>query len=248
MNKLGPTEQQLSMPRQKGKSVAVSIGYKLVRIGKMIFGRERLLRYFLNSARIRWRFAFEIAGEIDGGQFHNYAKALNEDLLSRYIDKSSSVIDIGCGLGRWCKVAGQYANSVVGIDYDAALIAIANNENNADNIEYLVGDVTKDLDGRTFDLALLTHVIEHIDSPDDLLFELKGIAKTLIVEVPDLAQDPLNFMRLKYDQPFYSDGDHVREYTEETLLNQLSRTGWRVIETRKNGGSVLVVANVNETS
>jgi 2-polyprenyl-3-methyl-5-hydroxy-6-metoxy-1,4-benzoquinol methylase len=245
MNKLSPTEQQLSMTRQKDKSLAVSISYKLVKVGKNIFGRERLLKFFLNSSRINWRFAFELAGELYGGDFHLYSKALNEEFLCKYIDEKSSVIDIGCGVGRWCKVASKYAKNVVGIDYDASLISIANRENKAENIEFIVGDVTKDLQNRKFDLALLTHVIEHIETPDILLNELKNIADKIIVEVPDFAQDPLNFMRLKHNLPFYSDGDHVREYTLEILKNQVERTGWKIIDEYKNGGAVLVVAEKN---
>jgi hypothetical protein len=42
--------------------------------------------------------------------------------------------------------------------------------------------------------------------------------------------------------PFYSDADHVREYTVDILNSQLVRNGWQVVENRKRGGGVLAIA------
>jgi SAM-dependent methyltransferase len=240
-----PNEKNLSMSREKERSTAVSMAYRLSNIGRKIFGKEKLLRFYLNGAWLFWRFSFELSGEIYGKDFHNHAKALNEDFLKGKIAEDSSVIDIGCGVGRWCQIAAKYAKNVVGIDYDEKLINQARQTTEAKNIEYIVGDVTKDLEGRRFDLALLTHVIEHIEDADKMLQELHAIASTLIVEVPDFENDALNIVRLEQNCRFYSDGDHVREYTQEILINQLERNNWKILETYKNGGAVLAVTKSN---
>ncbi len=215
-------------------------------VGRRIVGEERLLNWNLNAARVFWRLAFELAGEIYGADFHNYAKALNEEFLSKWIPSGGSVLDIGCGIGRWCEVASKYARKVVGIDFDDGLITRARNETESTNVTYMVGDATKDFTGEVFDIALLIHVIEHLDDADLILKELTRVTETLIVEVPDFAHDPLNWIRLKTNASFYSDADHVREYTEDILIDQLTRNGWSVLETRKNGGAVLAVARINE--
>lgn len=241
-------ETRLSFPREKPKSLLVSFAYRAAAVGRAIVGKERILRYCLNGSRLLWRFAFELSGEIYGAKFHNHAKALNEKFLKRWVPKNGSVVDIGCGVGRWCEVASSYAMTVVGIDFEETLIGIAKSETRNENIEFFVGDVTKDLKGRKFDLALLIHVIEHIDDADRFLKELLSVAEVLIIEVPDFDHDPLNWVRLKQSCSFYSDGDHVREYTEEILVDQLTRTGWKVLETRKNGGAVLAVAEVKRAA
>jgi SAM-dependent methyltransferase len=240
-----PDEKSLSMSRAKERSTVVSIAYRLASIGEKIFGKERVLRFYLNGAWLFWRFSFELSGKIYGKDFHNHAKALNEDFLKSKIVEYSSVIDIGCGVGRWCQIAAKYAKNVVGIDYDEGLIAQARNTTEAKNVEYIVGDVTKDLDGKRFDLALFIHVIEHIDDADKILQELHAVASILIVEVPDFENDALNIVRLQQNCRFYSDGDHVREYTQQVLINQLERNNWKVLETYKNGGAVLAVAKSN---
>jgi SAM-dependent methyltransferase len=235
-------ESSLSFKREKPRSIAVSLVYFLTRIGRKIFGAERLLRFYLNSSWMFWRMAFEFSGEIYGGDFHNHAKALNEEFLKNRIKKNDSVIDIGCGIGRWCEVASKYSDDVVGIDYDEGLIVKARQRKEGANVKYIVGDVTKDLDNKKFDLALLIHVIEHIEDADKILQELHNVCHKLIVEVPDFEHDPLNWTRLKQGCRFYTDGDHVREYTQEILTNQLNRNGWNVLEVEKYGGAVLVIA------
>lgn len=236
------TEDLLSMPRRKKRSFLISLGYRASRVGDAIFGKHRMLRFFLDGSWLLWRFAFERSGEIYGGEFHNRAKALSEEFLRRWISENDAVVDVGCGVGRWCQVSAKYAGSVVGIDYSESLINLARSNTTATNVEYIVGDVTKDLAGREFDLALFIHVVEHIDSSDEILNRLRQVAKKLIVEVPDFECDPLNLIRLEMNRPFYSDGDHVREYTQSILNSQLERNGWIILENRKNGGAVLAVA------
>jgi SAM-dependent methyltransferase len=230
------------MPRAKSRSIFVSLAYRLGRVGDAVFGRSRMLRLFLNGSWLFWCFAFERSGQIYGDEFHNQSKALSEEYLRRWITPQYTVIDIGCGLGRWCEIAARHAKSVVGIDFSEELIAMARARNTAANVEYIKGDVTRDLDGREFDLGLMTHVIEHIDDADTILRQLRQVAKRLIVEVPDFESDALNLVRLAKGCPFYSDGDHVREYTEAILNSQLERNGWTVLENRKMGGAVLAVA------
>lgn len=235
-------EEKLLMKREKPRNLNISITYRLIYIAKKLFGKERVLRHCLNKSRLYGRFAFETAGELYGADFHNYAKALNEDFLKKWIPANGAVIDIGCGVGRWCEVASKYAERVVGIDYDENLISEARATVKAKNVEFIVGDLTEDLKKNKFDLALLIHVIEHIEDVDKLLEELKEVAKTLIVEVPDFESDSLNWMRLRHNLPFYSDSDHVREYTTEMLVNQIERNGWKILEIYKNGGAVLAVS------
>jgi hypothetical protein len=86
------------------------------------------------------------------------------------------------------------------------------------------------------------HVLEHIEDSDRFLRELQNITAKAIIEVPDFESDPLNWVRWKVKTPFYSDADHVREYTEDILIGQLERAGWNVLETKKHGAALLVVA------
>jgi len=232
-------ETSLLMKRKKPFSIITSVAYRATALGKIIIGREKLLPFFLNNSRLFWRFANEISDELYGASYHTHNRALSEDLLEKWIPKDGSVIDIGCGIGRWCQVAAKYAKRVVGVDYNEEWIKIARETTKAENVEYILGDATKELKGQKFDLALLSHVIEHIDDSDKLLQEAKEFADILCIEVPDFTADPLNWVRLKHGCQFYADGDHVREYTLETLQNQLERNGWKILQHEKKNGSMV---------
>lgn len=237
-----PVEAALSMPRGKRRSLTHAILWRLVRVVAVLFGRRRALSMSLNAARSFWRMGFELSGEEFGSGFHCRSMALSEDALRGLIPPGGSVLDVGCGLGRWTRVAAQHAASVVGIDLSRKDIEQARSLTAASNVEYVVGDVTSGLGDRRFSLALLIHVLEHIETPDGLLRVLLERAERLVVEVPDFESDPLNHVRLRLGLPFHSDADHVREYTADTLRAQLERSGWKVESLAKRGGAILALA------
>lgn len=214
------TEADITLPRAKPRSLLIPLAYRAKRIGKALLGRRRLLRACLNAAWLLKRFAFELSGEEFGPAFHCLALGLSEDELRHILPVGGSLIDIGCGSGRWCRLASPYASRVVGIDYDETHIANARNTPSAKPIEYYVGDVTKNLSGQHFDVALLIHVLEHIEDVDAIL----------------------RSVRRQVGCPYWSDADHVREYTLDVLEAQLTRNGWQPQWHKQRGGTALVVA------
>lgn len=236
------TETQLSMDRSKPRSMAVGSMYQLFHAGNALFGADRMTRLMLKASRLFGRFAWELSSKSYGENFHNASLVLSEEILRRHIPRGGIVLDVGCGYGRACRMAAKVASTVIGIDYDKSLIEIARKQTTANNVEYIHGDLIEYVGGQTFDLVLMIHVIEHIDDPDTLLKTLREITNNIIVEVPDFESDPLNLVRFELGLQFYSDGDHVREYTEKILADQLARNGWTIIEVRKKGGAVLAVA------
>ena len=239
---------QLEMPRAKPRSFFISLNYRLSTLGQAIIGPERMLRLFLNGSWLWWRLAYEISARAYGDVFYVRGRALDEDLLRSLIPEGASFLDVGCGFGEWSRIAAKYARHVVGIDFDSSKIERARSLTVDENVEYRIGDLTSELGDRMFDVALLSHVIEHVSDADALLSELRGVASNIIVEVPDFENDPLNWVRAKQNCPFYTDGDHVREYTMATLSDQLERNGWRATEIKRRHGMLLAVAeNFNDT-
>lgn len=52
-----------------------------------------------------------------------------------------TVLDLGCGPGRWTKEMAEFSKRVVGIDMAPDAIAAAQSINKAENIEYMLGDM-----------------------------------------------------------------------------------------------------------
>lgn len=240
------TEDDLTMPRQKSRSLLATAAYLFKRQGRFLLGRERSLRIFLETSRIAWRIAYELAIDVYGEDFEADSRSIEEDFLCSHIPTDGAVLDIGCGTGNWSLKAAKYAKRVVGIDYDKSKILRAQERaKGISNIQFINGDVMEILKDDQFDLAILSHVLEHIDEPETILRNLKAISKRLMIEVPDFESDPLNIVRVAQGISFYNDGDHVREYTVDILLNQLAESGWRASEQARIHNGIRVVA-VNE--
>jgi len=245
MNSLSklPTEKALSFSRDKDRSLLASAAYRTRQIIRSMFGRERELRLLLELHRIFGRLAFEASGVVYSRNFHLVTKGISEELLSEILTQDATVVDIGCGIGRWSNIAGKFCRSVVGVDFDEKLISQAREISTASNVEFIVGDVTVDLPSEKYDIGILSHVIEHIEEVDEFLCKLQGVAKTLLIEVPDFNADSLNRVRLELGVDFYTDGDHVREYTSETLGEQLVRNGWTIRSFHHRNGCIVCIAD-----
>lgn len=237
------TESNLAMPRTKPQSLPIALAYRVKQMARILCGSTALLRFCLFGAWLLKRFAWELSSEMFGSSFHEAAMALSEETLRNWLPIGGSMIDIGCGTGRWCRIAVKYADRVVGVDSHSATIEIAKQLSDDSRIEYRLADVSQNLMLPQCDVALLIHVLEHIDNPDSLLKIVRNIAGTLIVEVPDFEADALNLVRHSLDCSFYSDADHVREYTLDILHQQLERNGYRIKYIERSRGSIVAIAS-----
>ena len=239
------TERDISFPRAKPRWLALSVAYRLMRLARWMFGDRRVLRLLLNANWILWRFSFETTVGHYGGAFCNTTFCLSDELLHTLIPPGGSVLDIGCGGGRLCQLASKYAGRVVGIDYDPTNIALAKAENTQSHVEFRLGDVMTVLPGEQFDLAILVAVLEHIEDVDRLLGQIHAVTRRLVVEVPDFDADVLNLVRRDLGCVWYTDADHVREYTRPILKQHLERNGWTPVQWESRGGMMLVVAEAD---
>lgn len=125
------------------------------------------------------------------GWFYDRIIAPNQDRIFREIKKvikpNSTVIDVGCGTGRFSFSAADKVNSVVGIDLSSKNIATANQtlQNNQNNkISFLHTNLANLISqNHHFDYAVMTYVIHEVN-PDEriaLLKEMSQIADKIII-------------------------------------------------------------------
>lgn len=234
--------EAFEFPRAKPRNLVLSVLYRTTRRLAFVVGHKRFLGWILDFSWATRRIAWEQAGLVFGERFHNDATGLTEDLFIEALAGRTSVLDVGCGFGRWSRIAARHARQVVGIDRSSESIRIAQESTQASNVTYVVGDVLTELAGH-FDLALVIHVLEHIEQPAELLQSLRAVSDSLIVEVPDIEADSLNLVRMWLGRPLYTDADHVREYTEKTLLSQLADGGWKIRGIRRRAGALIAIAH-----
>jgi SAM-dependent methyltransferase len=148
---------------------------------------------------------------------------------------------VGCGTGRLGRALSKHVSSYLGIDLDNSAIRAAQALQHPAHVKFTMGDATK-LPVGQFDVAMLVHVLEHLDEPEELLRNLCSVAPKLIVEVPDFNRCVLNRVRADLGMDFFSDEGHVREYTEPLLREHLEAGGWRPVQWTRSSISFAAVA------
>jgi len=90
-------------------------------------------------------------------------------------EKTGTLLDIGCGNGRFLKRMADKGWSVVGTDFDKEAVEYVKNTY---QFEAYIGDlVDLPLSPQRFDIITLQHVIEHVPNPVELLNHCKTLLK-----------------------------------------------------------------------
>ncbi len=143
-----------------------------------------------------------------------------------------TVLDVGCGASAYLLWMAELGCRVTGCDINPARVAQASTLMSHPNLRFEVRDVTSQPPpgNQRFDVAICSHVIEHLDDPIALLASLRQHASRLFVAVPPLNNRWQKVMFQDLGLLWKDDEDHRREYTPELLREQLAAAGWRVIE------------------
>jgi len=222
------------------------MAYRVQPLLRRVLGTDNTLRMLLNVERVAWRIAFEAAHLKQGDAFSNASVATTPDLLTRWVPDDSDVLDIGCGSGRLERVLAGRVRSMLGIDYDEVAIEAARASIRSPHIRFEVGDARDLRSESRYTIATLIHVLEHIDDPLDLLKKMADLAPRVIIEVPAFDRCVLNPIRVELGLDFSTDDDHVREYSQPLLEQQLEAAGWAVADWARGPMSIAVLATPSD--
>ena len=151
----------------------------------------------------------------------------------------SKVIEIGCGEGALLEQLKErnFGSEYVGSEISSEALAILRLKPQLEDVDLtLMEDYSLDYPDRHFDLAILSHVIEHVEHPRKLIAEASRVAHYLFVEVP-LERT----IRLSPDYVEDSTG-HINFYDRITIRRFLQTCGLTVIEQRITDTSKELVA------
>lgn len=144
------------------------------------------------------------------------------------------VLDIGCGEGYLGAEISKNGNFVMGIDISEKSIEKAK--------EVLQDAIAMDLQeekvpypGKYFDIIIITEVIEHFLSPEDLFLEAKRLLKNdgfMIITTPNflIFSNRINilFGRFKYTESGFLDRGHIHFFHIKSFEEMLKKTGLKV--------------------
>jgi SAM-dependent methyltransferase len=210
----------LKLNRNKKKHFLLSFFYRL---DKIIFLKKKFkLKLYLDLEWIFNRLSHEYS-------FENYSRdnhpirTFSIEYILDYINNTDRVLDLGCKYGDIAKSISEKANYVLGIDYDSNAINIAKSNNKGiANLDCVYAEAFEYLDSnkKSFDVLILSHILEHIDNPEEFLNKFSSFFKRIYIEVPDFDASYFNHMRKDLGLKLqYTDNDHVFEFDRVEMSN-----------------------------
>ena len=139
------------------------------------------------------------------------------------------VLDIGCGDGRWLELARTAGWRVAGVETDP--LARAKAEQRGIEVRATVAEWL-DAPG-SFDFVSISHVIEHVHDPLDLLHDSHIMLKpggTLFIDTPNI--DALGHSLCGRDWLHLDPPRHLVLFNRQSLFDAVTRSGFRRIRQR----------------
>ncbi len=185
-----------------------------------------LLRISLSFSNFLYRLITYLAVKSEGGIHPKHRLIGYHDFFLRNISDRDSVLDIGCNNGALTYDIAEKAGRVVGIEIDERHVRSAQEKRSRANIEYIVGDATKDLSGERFDVIILSNVLEHIEHRVDFLKRIRPLASTFLIRVPMLDRDWVPLYKKELGIEYRLDLTHYTEYTRVAFEEEMKEAGY----------------------
>ncbi|MHA2146983.1 MAG: class I SAM-dependent methyltransferase [Candidatus Thorarchaeota archaeon] len=155
--------------------------------------------------------------------------------------KYHKVVDIGCGL---CNIISRlnelsFADEFYGVEVSSSVVRFIQDRIQIPQLKavYLIDTSNMDFETNSFDLGILTHVIEHIPNPDTVLREALRVCKHVLIEVPledCLSVNVFSRIREKMGGRARTDNPagHIHFFAKSSFRKLVKESGGRILGER----------------
>jgi len=209
----------LKLPRNKKRNLLLSLIYRINKL--RLLNTKTRLKLFSTLEWIFGRLAHEES-------FIYYKKTdhpvrINTiNFLSNFLSKKHEVFDLGTHQGDLAVLIAPLVKNIIGIDYENKNILIAKRKHVVLNVEFIHMEANEFLkiNKKTFDVLILSHILEHLDNPKIFLNNIKSFFKYIYVEVPDFEATNHNKYRIDSGSSLiYTDVDHIHEFDRKDIFS-----------------------------
>ncbi len=158
------------------------------------------------------------------------------DAKSRHIfslnKRPGKLLDIGCGNGEFLKFADRYGWRVVGVDFDGEAVR----EARSCGLDARLGDIDVIDRGERYDFISLSHVIEHVYDPVELLrscYSLLNHGGVLWLETPNI--ESMGYAYYKSNWRGLEPPRHIMLFNIKSLNEVFLTAGFQMIEQKNHG-------------
>ncbi|WP_154677101.1 class I SAM-dependent methyltransferase [Parafrankia discariae] len=171
-----------------------------------------------------------------------YRNPGNRALLDLLDIPPGRVLDCGCGAGDNARLLRRQGWQVTGVTLDPAELVAATAECVATELADLSAGLPFAADG-SFDLVLLSHILEHLVDPAALIAEARRVLAPggrIAIALPNVAhfrQRAEHLLgRFEYTKTGVMDSTHVRFFTVDTARRLLETNGLAILASDASGG------------
>ena len=160
--------------------------------------------------------------------------------------KGKSILDVGCGSGRFCIAYAQRgASRVVGIDFAAAMIdiakQIAQEAGVADRCEFIAGAFPDALGDEMYDASTANGFFDYIEQPVPIIARMRELTRqTMIMSFPKAIEWRVPVRRMR----FWLKGTPLFLYRESQVKQILADAGVNNYEWINLDRDYLIVAHL----
>lgn len=192
---------------------------------KIIGGNWKNFPYLFNK-----KYDDELQGQ---KRKNTYKPNLNKwrfDIIEKYINKDPKdlkLIDIGCGNGKFVYDAKQRDYQAKGIDLSPDRIKQGKELFDLNDTDLECKNINGFELNEKYDIIVLWDVIEHVESPSEILQSLKKIAhpKTLIFMLT-MSIDSITYKLYKKDWNYINPSQHLHYFSHNTMKNMMEKNGF----------------------
>lgn len=178
-------------------------------------------------------YPLESQGSVDYGngvhtkhrhmQYHNF--------FTERISKDDVVLDMGCGIGALAfSIATKTDATVLGLDYDPQNIKFAKERHVAPNVNYIMADIYDYMPEQTFDIVVLSNVLEHLENRPSVLrlLQEKTQAQRFLIRVPRFDRHWSVPLKKELGVEWRLDTDHKIEFTPESFQDEMAQANLQI--------------------
>lgn len=156
------------------------------------------------------------------------------DLISKYADKNTRMLEAGCGLGNWVMYLKRKGYNIKGIDFAEKVVELIKQYDNALDVD--CGDCTKlPYADKSIDMYLSFGVIEHLEEgPDAFLKEAYRVLSDDGIGIITVPNEKNSAYYKFYSPESQKNFTEFFEYgfTEKEFIEILDKNGFEVLEIR----------------
>ncbi len=195
-------------------------------------GPKAGLKLLLELNKSIYALTGKLACEYGGGLHPKHRLMKYHDFFVDRLSAGEKVIDIGCGNGALTYDMGEYGEAyVTGVELSEASLAEAKKRYSHERVQYVNGDVLKDLPDELFDVAVMSNVLEHLPKRVEFLRATQELLKPKrwLIRVPMYERDWRVPLMDELGVDYRLDSTHFTEYTQESFAEEMAQAGFEIV-------------------